>query len=81
MAMSAAERQRRYMQRHIADGSDTRVSVMLSAPADAALRRLAKHRGMTKRALLESLLLAAEDQTVLGLDDPNAYYREESVSA
>lgn len=81
MGMTAAERQRRYMQRHIADGTDTRVCIMLSAQAHAALRRLARHRGCSQRALVESLLLAAEDQAVLALADPNAYYRDDSVSA
>lgn len=77
MGMTAAERQRRYMQRHVADGTDTRTVFMLSAQAHAALRRLARHRGCSQRALVESLLLAAENDTVLGLEDPNAFYREE----
>jgi hypothetical protein len=77
MAMTTAERQRRYMQRHVADGSDTRTVLMLSAQAHAALRRLAKHYGCSQRAVVERLLIAAENEAVLGLADPNSYYREE----
>jgi hypothetical protein len=50
---------------------------MLSAQAHAALRRLAKHHGITRRALIERLLVQAENDAVLGLEDPNAFYRED----
>lgn len=60
MARSSRERQAEYRRRHLADGSDVRLNVVVSAHAAAALKRLARHRGVTQRAVLESLFIEAE---------------------
>jgi hypothetical protein len=60
MAPTNAERQAVYRQRHLQSGSDARVSFIISATAKAALERLATHRGLTQRAMLETLLTQAE---------------------
>lgn len=66
MAMSNAERQRQYRQRHLADvdGQGHRLNLVVSVPAGAQLERLAKHYGVTKRAMIERLLAEAEGDLV-----------------
>jgi hypothetical protein len=73
--MTAAERQRAYRQRKIADGTDSRLDVVVSAGAAAALQRLARHHGISQRAMLELVLAQAEQATVADLADPSGYYR------
>jgi hypothetical protein len=73
--MTAAERQRAYRQRKIADGTDSRLDVVVSASAAAALLRLARHHGISQRAMLEQVLAQAEQATVAGMADPSGYYR------
>ncbi len=62
MAMSNAERQRAYRQRHLADvdGQGHKLSMIVSVQTGAQLGRLAAHHGVTKRAMLEQLLQQAE---------------------
>lgn len=73
MGLTAAERQRRYVQRHLKDGTESRVSLVLSSSAHAALARLAKHRGVSRRALIESLLADAERQVLEASADAGGY--------
>jgi hypothetical protein len=47
---SNADRQARYRQRHLAEGTATRLNMVVSAHAKAAIARLARHYGVTKRA-------------------------------
>jgi hypothetical protein len=66
MPSSNAERQRRYRQRHLVEGTDTRLNTVVSPHAKAALVRLAKHYAVTERAMLERLLTEAESELVQG---------------
>lgn len=65
MAMTNAERQRHYRQRHLkaVDGSGERLSLILSLPAKKALERLASFHGTSQRATLERLILDAQAHT------------------
>ena len=63
-AATSAERQAAYRARHLAEGTDVRLSCVVSAHAGACLRRLARHRGVTVRAMLDTLLRDAERATV-----------------
>lgn len=74
MAKSAAERQREFRQRKLTEGTDARLDVLVSATAAAALKRLARHHGMTQRAMLERVLVDAEGATVAALTDTSAYF-------
>ena len=60
-----AERQRAYRQRHLqdVDGSGERLNMVFSVQAKAQLGRLARHHGISQRAMLERLLAAAERAT------------------
>lgn len=58
-----AERQRAYRQRHLQDISDSmaaRINVIVGAGTKAQLERLARHHGLSQRAMLERLLADAE---------------------
>lgn len=74
MATTAADRQRAYRERHRDQG---RINTLVSAHADAALRRLALHQGKTQREVLEEVLRAAEGDLVQGLSAAaeRKYYR------
>lgn len=74
MAMTSTEKQRLYRQRHLRDGTDCHLSAVVSASAKAQLERLARHHGMTQRAMLEQLLADAEQGVVDGVGDTAAYY-------
>lgn len=74
MPMTPAERQRAYRQRKLADGTDARLDVLVSASAAAALQRLARHHGISQRAMLERVLADAEQAAVAGMGDPSDYY-------
>ncbi len=67
MAQTPAQRQAAYRQRRLQDGTDSRISVILAAPAKAALERLAAHHGITQREALEQALCLAEEQTLAGI--------------
>ena len=71
--MTNAERQRRYREAHREDG---RLNTYWSASSDAALGRLAAHRGLTRKAMLEALVAEAEAQLVRGwpLNERQRYY-------
>ncbi len=71
MAKTAAERQKEYRaQRQFAgeDGNgERRISAYVSTRAALALDRLAKSYGVTKREMLERLVVAAEDKLLEGM--------------
>lgn len=68
MVKTAAERQAKYRESRAFSGKDgdgqRRVNVWLSTGAALALKRIARHDGVTQQALLEKLLLA-EDQRII----------------
>jgi hypothetical protein len=57
MAMSAAEKQARYRQRHLRDGDRERLPAVVSLHAKLALGRLARHYGVTLARMVERLAL------------------------
>jgi len=75
MAKSGAERQREYRmrahERNNQDG-DRRINTWLRAQAVFALRRLAKHHGLSQREILERIILDADNAVLetLAPDSP-----------
>ena len=72
MAKTVAERQRLYRQRHGEDGE--RINMAVNAHSKRALERLARHHGISQRAMLERVLSEAESALVGSLEDLSAYY-------
>ena len=64
-----ATRQAAYRQRHLqdVDGDCARLNAVVSITAKAELDRLARHYGLTRRAMFESLMADAECEVVAGL--------------
>lgn len=85
MAKTPAERQKEYRaQRQFAgeDGNgERRINTWVSTRATLALDRLARSYGITKREMLERLVVGAEDKLLgeLGSDTPEwaKYFGEE----
>ena len=80
MAMSNAERQKRYRERAKSlDESKMlgRISSMVSVTAECQLKRLARHYGISQRAMLEKLLQEHEDcvLSVITPEQAKAYFR------
>jgi hypothetical protein len=61
MTKTSAERQAAY--RAWRDDGDRRLNAWISSKADFALERLAKRYAVTKRAMLERLIIAEDDRT------------------
>ena len=68
---TATERQRAYRARRstAGDNGERRLQAWVTTNADLALDRLARHHGVTRRAMLEKLILEADDSITRGLDD------------
>jgi predicted DNA-binding ribbon-helix-helix protein len=61
MALTNAEKQARYRERHLGvDGEKARVQLFLSASTKAQLDRLARRKDYTVTALIEELAASAE---------------------
>lgn len=60
MAKTVAERQREYRARRQQDGHDRRLNTWISAPAYSALERLSERHGITKREMIELLLITVD---------------------
>ena len=63
-----AKRQAEYRQRHMKEGSDQRLNVILGLDAKLALERMAKHNGVTNKNLLERVLLEAQSRLLEDMD-------------
>lgn len=63
-----AKRQAEYRQRHMKEGSDQRLNVILGLDAKLALERMAKHDGITNKSLLERVLLEAQSRLLEAMD-------------
>ncbi|MBK1705123.1 hypothetical protein [Halochromatium glycolicum] len=84
MAMTNAERQRHYRQRHLkaVDGSGERLSIILSLQAKTALGRLASFHGTSQRATLERLILDAQAHITRGLTpEQQDQYHDQTLTA
>jgi hypothetical protein len=61
MALTSAEKQRRYRDRHLGvDGTKERIQLFISVQAKAQLGRLACHHGYTVTKVIEKLAADAE---------------------
>jgi hypothetical protein len=88
MAKTAAERQRAYRASRPFAGEDRngerRLNTWVSTRAALALDRLAARYGVTKRELLERLVIAEEERVLLGIDlntpEGEAYLAGRSVT-
>ena len=80
MAKTAAERQKAYRaQRQFAgeDGNgERRIAAYVSTRAALALNRLANSYGVTKRELIERLVIAEEDQRLKGISSDSAEWKK-----
>lgn len=80
MAKTGAERQKEYRaQRQLAgeDGNgERRINTWVSTRAALALDRLAKSYGVTKREMLERLLVAEEDERLQGIKSDSAEWKK-----
>ena len=72
MSLSNAERQARYKKtRYQANNGDGeyQLNCWITSQAKFALKRLAKHHGMTQRAVLEWLLTESDETTFRALNE------------
>jgi hypothetical protein len=74
MAKTAAQRQADYRSRRATagDNGERRINTWVSTRAALALARLAQHHGLSRRELLERLVLAADEGIASGLDPDSA---------
>ncbi len=72
---TASARQAAYRVRHLKEGSDCRLDMVVSATTAAALARMARHRGVSRRAVLEAAVAAAERLVLDGLADDSDYMK------
>lgn len=77
MATTSAQRQAQYRQRRAESGEngERRISMWVSTAAALALKRLARHNGITQRQVIEMFVIAADERIMRDLDDArmNAY--------
>ncbi|MBW6509711.1 MAG: hypothetical protein K0A94_09235 [Desulfuromonadales bacterium] len=76
--LSAAERQRRYRYNRPTAGEngERRLNTWISTAAALALRRIAAHEGISQRATLERLILAADDAKLTALRSNEAAWQQ-----
>lgn len=76
MALSNREKQAAFRARHIKgdDADRERLHLLVSVPVKRALERIARHHGLSQAAMLERLILDAQDQITRGMD--NEQFRE-----
>ena len=68
MALSPAEKQARFRERHLKEGNRERLQLVVSLQAKRALERLARHHGLTQAAMLERLVMAEQERVTAGMD-------------
>lgn len=74
-------RQREYRRKHLKDGNDQRVQVILSPEAKLAMDRMAEHHDTTRKEILERVLLEAENALLKSLDGEQAALYRDAVKA
>jgi len=83
MAMTNAEKQAAYRERHLTDveGSGARLNTVIDHSAKLALARLASAYGVSQRAMLELLVRDAEHDLLQGLSDKQrAQYYDQALT-
>ena len=68
MAKTAAQRQAHYRARRNDGDGERRINSWVTSATDYALDRLAKHHGITRRAILERLIVEADAALLRTLD-------------
>lgn len=78
MALSNSEKQRNYRLNRFKRGEygDYRINTFVKFEASISLERLARHYKITKRQVLESLLVSADRAILNSLDVDSVEYRE-----
>ena len=77
-----AKRQAEYRKRHLKEGSDQRLNVILGLAAKLALERMAKLHGVSNKELLERVLLETQSQLIADMDgEQQARYYANPVSS
>ena len=78
MGMTSAEKQARYRQKHLVDGEQKRIQLVVSLDAALALKRLAQHLGTTQAEVVESLVLAEKNRVTadMSADQHRAFVGE-----
>jgi hypothetical protein len=81
MALTNAEKQARYRERHLENGTKTRGHFFLEATTKAKLLRLAHHRNCSVPALIGDLAASAERRVTAQLSGKalERYYGEEQL--
>jgi hypothetical protein len=70
MPLTPAERQRKYREnRKLADNGYRQINTWISTEAYEALRRMARRDGVTKRELLERMLIDAQNHLTSQMSD------------
>ena len=70
MALTAAQRQKRYREnRKLADNGYRQINMWLSTEAYLALHHLSRRYAVTKREMLERLLIDAQNSVISNLPD------------
>jgi hypothetical protein len=71
MAKTAAERQRDYRANRpfASENGEHRLDLWVTTSTNASLKRLAKHNGITQRAMLEQLIQVADKRVQAKLSD------------
>jgi hypothetical protein len=68
MAKTVAQRQAHYRARRDDGDGEYRINTWVSSKTDFALNRLARHHGLTRRAMLERLIVEMDAAIVSTLD-------------
>jgi len=76
MAKTNAERQAEYRKRAMQGEKRLRINTWVSIDTAVALERLARHYGVTKRAMLEELIRQADRDVLDGLEPGSEESRE-----
>jgi hypothetical protein len=78
MALTNAERQRAYRERHFANGTKTRLEFVFDAGTKAKLERLARHKGRTAISLIDEWAASAERRVTARLSGKalKTYYND-----
>lgn len=64
MAKTPAQRQAAYRSRRNLGEGIQRLNTWISIPAFCALQRLARHQGMSQRAVIEQMLFKIDDEVI-----------------
>lgn len=77
MAKTVAERQREYRARRpeAGDNGERRLNTWISTGAALALDRLAVRYSVTKREMLEKLVIAEDEKLLSGMDPDSAEFQ------